>query len=93
MHWTYKDVESLSLSVFNKLIKHLSLFPPLELMVAGYLGINYGHDAEKAKFDKEYALAKRMSKIDVEKSKAKTRLTNPDLLLKAKQKFEQMKNK
>lgn len=89
MGWTYEYVESLSLSTLNKTVKFLRIHPPLELMVAGYLGIKYGEDTEAQKEIGHKAMEKAFSKINVEKSKKRMKFSSPDLLERTKKMFEQ----
>lgn len=91
MHWTYEYVESLSLSTLNKTVKYLRIHPPLELMVAGYLGVKYGEDTEFQQEVGKKQMEKAFSKINVDKSKKKMRFSSPDLLERTKKMFEQQK--
>lgn len=92
MHWTYEYVESLSLSTLNKTIRYLRIHPPLELMVASYLGVKFGEDSEVEKEAGQKQMEKTFKKINIDKSKKKMKFTSPDLLDRAKKMFENQKD-
>lgn len=89
MHWTYEYVESLSLSTLNKTVKYLRIHPPVELMVAGYLGIKYGEDSDVKKQVVNKKMAEVFKKINVDSSKKKMKFTSPDILERTKKMFEE----
>lgn len=89
MHWTYEYVESLSLSTLNKTVKYLRIHPPVELMVAGYLGIKYGEDGDVKKQATDKKMAEVFKKINVDSSKKKMKFTSPDILERTKKMFEE----
>lgn len=64
MKWSYKEVESLSLSVFNKVIDHLSLYPSVELLVSSYMGYEWGVDVNQKKLKERKDLAEEFKDVN-----------------------------
>lgn len=87
MGWTYDYVESISLSTLNHTIRYLRIHPPLELMVASYLGIKFGEDVEKQKEVSKGLMKEEFKKMNLEKTSKKIKFTNPEMLKKAKEMF------
>lgn len=88
MKMGYEEVESLSLSILYHLLNYLKYSPPLELMVAGYMGIKFGENKEIKQKKQENNLKKIVSKINLEKTKAKNIFTNSDMLDRLKEKYK-----